>query len=209
MAKRNDRMNPWKKKALKIARARLGLGAGVKPADVIKAIRRRADAPPLKMQALLAWFCQQQRAGITATPPKRIGVVDEFLRSYEWRRLRMQVIKERGARCECCGATPADGVTVVNVDHIKPRKLYPELALDPNNLQVLCSVCNHGKGNWDRTDWRSRRSAQLPLPFECPVVKLPPATDAVVDREQRTYRRLFKFAPCASRDMRPRLVKRA
>jgi len=43
---------------------------------------------------------------------------------------------------------------VMNVDHIRPRKLFPELALDINNLQVLCHECNHGKGNWDQTDWR-------------------------------------------------------
>ncbi len=77
-----------------------------------------------------------------------------FLESFEWRRLRMQVIKKRGARCECCGATPADGQTVINVDHVKPRKLFPELALEESNLQVLCGPCNHGKGNWDQTDWR-------------------------------------------------------
>lgn len=53
----------------------------------------------------------------------------------------------------CCGATREDGVQI-QVDHIKPRKTHPELALDINNLQVLCEVCNHGKGNWDQTDWR-------------------------------------------------------
>jgi hypothetical protein len=77
-----------------------------------------------------------------------------FLDSYEWRKLRMVVLKKRGRRCACCGASPDDGRTVVNVDHIKPRRLYPELALDESNLQVLCAQCNHGKGNWDQTDWR-------------------------------------------------------
>ena len=65
----------------------------------------------------------------------------------------MTVLKSRGARCECCGATPADGVRM-HVDHIKPRRKYPELALTESNLQVLCEECNHGKGNWDETDWR-------------------------------------------------------
>lgn len=45
---------------------------------------------------------------------------------------------------------------LLNVDHVKPRKFYPELALDLDNLQVLCALCNHGKGNSDATDWRGR-----------------------------------------------------
>ena len=77
-----------------------------------------------------------------------------FLYSYEWRKLRMMALKKYGARCQCCGATPPNAV--MNVDHIKPRKLFPSLALDINNLQILCHECNHGKGNWDTTDWRER-----------------------------------------------------
>lgn len=79
---------------------------------------------------------------------------DAFLNTYEWRKLRMVVLKKRGPRCECCGATPSDGKTVIHVDHIKPRRKFPELALVESNLQVLCHECNHGKGNWDETDWR-------------------------------------------------------
>lgn len=79
---------------------------------------------------------------------------NSFLFSYEWRKLRMQALKKYGAKCQCCGATPETGA-VMNVDHIKPRKTNPELALDINNLQVLCHECNHGKGNWDTTDWRT------------------------------------------------------
>lgn len=78
---------------------------------------------------------------------------DSFLSTYEWRKLRMQALKLHGRKCMCCGASPETGA-VMNVDHIKPRKLFPSLAMDINNLQVLCHECNHGKGNWDQTDWR-------------------------------------------------------
>lgn len=81
-----------------------------------------------------------------------------FLTSYEWRRVRMIALKKYGAVCQCCGASPKTGA-VINVDHIKPRKLFPQLALDVDNLQVLCNECNHGKGNWDTTDWRPSESA--------------------------------------------------
>lgn len=76
-----------------------------------------------------------------------------FLSTFEWRRLRMEALKKYGPKCMCCGATPATGA-VMNVDHIKPRKDWPSLALDISNLQILCHECNHGKGNWDSTDWR-------------------------------------------------------
>lgn len=79
---------------------------------------------------------------------------DAFLESYEWRRVRMEALKKYGPRCQCCGATPADGLKM-HVDHIKPRRLFPHLALDVTNLQILCAECNHGKGNWDMTDWRA------------------------------------------------------
>jgi 5-methylcytosine-specific restriction endonuclease McrA len=91
-----------------------------------------------------------------ATPVQAVAT-DAFLSSYEWRRVRMQALKRHGTRCQCCGATPATGA-VMNVDHIKPRKLFPELALDVDNLQVLCHECNHGKGNWDMTDWRGEEA---------------------------------------------------
>ena len=79
----------------------------------------------------------------------------EFLSSYEWRRVRMIALKRDGAICACCGASRKTGA-VMNVDHIKPRRTHPHLALDPNNLQVLCNDCNHGKGSWDDTDWREK-----------------------------------------------------
>jgi 5-methylcytosine-specific restriction endonuclease McrA len=79
---------------------------------------------------------------------------DAFLSTFQWRKVRMEALKKYGPRCQCCGATPATGA-VMNVDHIKPRKKWPSLALDVNNLQILCHECNHGKGNWDDTDWRA------------------------------------------------------
>lgn len=91
-----------------------------------------------------------------AKPPKQPYIdpnSPEFLTSYQWRTLRMQALKLYGAVCMCCGDSPANGA-VMNVDHIKPRKHFPHLALDIKNLQILCGACNQGKGNWDETDWR-------------------------------------------------------
>lgn len=96
---------------------------------------------------------QGERVSHAPRPPKVSADAPEFLQSYAWRQLRMKVLMHYGARCQCCGATPGDGA-VMNVDHIKPRKTHPHLALEFNNLQILCGDCNAGKGNWSQTDWR-------------------------------------------------------
>lgn len=81
---------------------------------------------------------------------------DEFLNSKAWKRLRFSALKKHGMKCQACGASPSTGA-VLNVDHILPRRLFPESALQLENLQVLCGDCNEGKGNWDMTD--ARRAA--------------------------------------------------
>lgn len=62
------------------------------------------------------------------------------------------VVKHNG-RCLACGADGSQ--TRLHVDHIKPRSLFPELALVEDNLQLLCEACNLGKMAWDQTDWRN------------------------------------------------------
>lgn len=77
----------------------------------------------------------------------------EFYSSAEWKKVRYAALKRHGGRCQLCGASAADG-TRLNVDHIKPVRRYPHLALVLDNLQVLCASCNRGKGHRDETDWR-------------------------------------------------------
>tara|TARA_R110002033_G_scaffold45448_1_gene89009 strand:+ start:79 stop:597 length:519 start_codon:yes stop_codon:yes gene_type:complete len=71
----------------------------------------------------------------------------------KWRAIRYQALKLGGGKCCLCGMSPKDGVKL-HVDHIKPKSLFPHLAYDLNNLQVLCEDCNMGKSNKDDTDWR-------------------------------------------------------
>ena len=84
-----------------------------------------------------------------------------FYRSWEWKQLRYQVLKERGVCCECCGATTADHLRIV-VDHIKPIARYWHLRLDKTNCQVLCNDCNMGKGRSDETDWSAANIVPFP-----------------------------------------------
>lgn len=95
----------------------------------------------------------------------------EFYQSWEWRTLRVKVLQQYGARCMCCGTTPAHETVggepvVIVVDHIKPLSKHWELRLDRNNLQVLCQECNQGKGAWDETDFRVQPSASKPRQVE-------------------------------------------
>jgi 5-methylcytosine-specific restriction endonuclease McrA len=64
-------------------------------------------------------------------------------RNINWR-LRALVLMRDGARCRLCGAVPGDGVRL-HVDHVKPWSKGGETVLE--NLQVLCNICNIGKGD--------------------------------------------------------------
>ena len=79
--------------------------------------------------------------------PEEVG---DFYHSSEYLRLRYLAVKGSAGQCQACGSKEK-----IQVDHIKPRSLYPKLELELSNLQVLCQKCNYGKGNTDETDFRN------------------------------------------------------
>lgn len=79
-----------------------------------------------------------------------------FYKTREWRSLRYFTIKKRSNKCECCGIKGGKEAAI-HVDHILPRSKFPEHALNPTNLQILCELCNVGKSNSDQTDWRLKK----------------------------------------------------
>ena len=85
---------------------------------------------------------------------------DKFYRSKDWLNFRYDMLKLRGNRCEACGRGPKDGV-VVQVDHIQPRYLFPELAFEVSNIQILCADCNAAKGVRDQTRWSTHKPVIL------------------------------------------------
>lgn len=87
--------------------------------------------------------------------PFKINFSDPFYSSAKWLRLRYKALQVYGPVCHCCESKKR-----IHVDHIKPRSKYPELELDFNNLQILCSDCNKGKSNLDETDWRLERQTE-------------------------------------------------
>lgn len=83
----------------------------------------------------------------------------DFLRSWEWRSLRMDILKKYGFKCQACGARPGEksasgGDVRIECDHIKPISKFWTERLNPENLQVLCRDCNKGKGNRHVIDFR-------------------------------------------------------
>jgi 5-methylcytosine-specific restriction endonuclease McrA len=81
---------------------------------------------------------------------------DGFLASSAWKELRLLAIQRYGLVCLCCGRDNSRRFPI-NIDHIKPRKFFPELALDIDNLQPLCGPCNKRKSN-QTIDYRKRPS---------------------------------------------------
>lgn len=78
----------------------------------------------------------------------------KFYQSSKWKNLRIKALAGNGC-CAACGASPKNKQgTVLHVDHILPRSIYPEYALNIRNLQILCADCNIGKGNTLEKDFR-------------------------------------------------------
>jgi len=94
-------------------------------------------------------------AKIAATVRKVKKQRDTFYASWEWKQIRYEALRKYGRKCGCCGWSPEHGGGGwIVVDHVKPRKKYPELELDIRNMQVLCNYCNMGKGRRFEDDYR-------------------------------------------------------
>ena len=68
-----------------------------------------------------------------------------FLNSGPWKKLREQTRNRWKSQCRPCGICGnsldwSKGRT--SVDHIVPRRVRPDLALEPSNLQVVCKRCH-------------------------------------------------------------------
>jgi 5-methylcytosine-specific restriction protein A len=64
-----------------------------------------------------------------------------FYQSPEWKSLRLKALQRDGYCCTKCG-TSVRGFRQSRVDHIKPRKERPDLALMLGNLRTLCVRCD-------------------------------------------------------------------
>jgi HNH endonuclease len=114
----------------------------------------------VRVEAALAWLGVTVRLTKKRRPDdppnaKAVPVGKEFYESWEWKEARFAALKRHGRQCQCCGWMP--GLSAGNhlvVDHIKPLRTHPQLALDPDNHQVLCNDCNMGKSYKHHDDFR-------------------------------------------------------
>ena len=59
-----------------------------------------------------------------------------------WQKIRLFVLVRDNYLCQPC--LRRQGITGANtVHHIKPLEQYPELALDPDNLESCCPLCHN------------------------------------------------------------------
>jgi len=63
--------------------------------------------------------------------------VNKLRNTKEYKLFRKTVLNRDNHMCTICSNTKS-----LEVDHIKPRYLYPELQFDINNGRVLCSDCH-------------------------------------------------------------------
>ena len=80
---------------------------------------------------------------------------DPFYSSLPWRKAREGALRRAGWCCENCGGNVRKRGTS-RVHHKLPRRKFPELALHPPNLQVLCVPCDNATHHWDRAAHGSR-----------------------------------------------------
>jgi len=121
-----------------------------------RAIKLASNDPSVKQQVAISLLAEGFLNEALARNAKTTRAGD-FYKSKQWASVRYAALIKSDGRCQCCGASKADGAKL-HVDHIKPRSKFPGLALDLNNLQVLCDLCNIAKSNIDMTNWKDKVS---------------------------------------------------
>lgn len=75
-----------------------------------------------------------------------------FYRSTAWKHKREEILKRDNYECVQCrkeGRLTTQFDAVLEIDHIKELKDYPELKLENSNLQTLCRSCHNIKHGRD------------------------------------------------------------
>ncbi len=94
--------------------------------------------------------------GKSLSAERRQAISDRMKGTVPWnftgdtlRWTKMQALKRDDYTCQECGLQDRE---VVQVDHIKPKSLFPELATALGNLTTLCANCHMRKTRRNR-EW--------------------------------------------------------
>jgi len=96
-------------------------------------------------------FVSGRFADIKMPGDMRFSKFKGFSSSVEWLVLSKAIKSLYGYECMKCGKKKG----VFHSDHIVPKSVNPELALEPSNIQVLCAKCNVKKLNYNSIDYRT------------------------------------------------------
>lgn len=91
-------------------------------------------------------------------------------RSRRWRRFRREMIDRADHRCSTSGCNQRWGL---NAHHVISPLRAPELAYDPTNIRVYCTLCHARVSGWDAIPYHFHTSdmdtvandAQFEFPF--------------------------------------------
>ena len=89
--------------------------------------------PQLDGNNNMATFFSVVSLGLIPADPAALG----HKRSSKWPKTRKEYLAGH-AYCEACGVR-----VLLNVHHIRPFHLWPELELEPSNLMTLCETRSH------------------------------------------------------------------
>lgn len=109
-----------------------------------------------------AKVAQTQQAKENLRQRRRDGklLYDNWQGSRDWQQWRLQQLERQNWKCACCAQRMGFGEKTYlgngdftlepqhpTVDHMLPKSLFPELALDQQNLVMMCWSCNRKKGS--------------------------------------------------------------
>ena len=89
----------------------------------------------------------------------------EIRNSTEYKEWKFAVLKRDGRRCVICGRKKLSAGIRLEVDHIQPFLLFPELMFDIDNGRTLCSVCHRKTPTYGNSSEHKRAHRATLHPF--------------------------------------------
>ena len=95
----------------------------------------KQPTPPILLRKGDAWRDEYAAALSAGTPPP-----------HRWRheQIRSALTEETSGRCAYCEG-PMIAVSFGDIEHMRPRALFPELVVEWSNLTLSCARCNNEK----------------------------------------------------------------